>query len=277
MAEARSAGSSRRPRADRPRAPRGRCRRGARSCRGPAASPRAGACRPSRRRACRRASARSHGELSATSVRRVRRRARPSAARRCRPPCATSPERGRRRGARGSRCRRRRACRRRARAPAGCVERAVAAGPSREPVPPLPIDLAHGAVEVGDDDPVDGRCRSRRAGRSAASARTLPGKQQRRRPPAVASAADVERAAVEQARGVELRDHLADQRRRTARSGNSPSCLPITLPAGSTNISVGQARTAYACQTRKSRSLTTGWPDVQAQDRLAHGSRCPAR
>ena len=41
-------------------------------------------------------------------------------------------------------------------------------------------------------------------------------------------------------------------------ASNSPSWRPMTFPRGSTNISVGQARTAYSRQTRKSRSLTTG-------------------
>ena len=39
---------------------------------------------------------------------------------------------------------------------------------------------------------------------------------------------------------------------------SSPSCLPMTLPRGSMNIRVGQARQEYCCQTRNSASLITG-------------------
>ena len=126
--------------------------------------------------------------------------------------------------------------------PCGWLKRACAAGPSPKPGSPSPIVIvtcpSRSATtmrlwpDIGDEQ---ADCSPRRPGPCRGSAA-------RRRRAAAGRVSAGRRSRIPSASNPAMMSASAT---RIGSSANSPSCLAKTRPRGSTNISVGQARTAY--------------------------------
>ena len=140
--------------------------------------------------------------------------------------------------------------------PCGSLKAARSKGPSARPFSPEPItastlpDMSATTILLWFESATNSR-------RSTASASTLPGKE-RGRSHSLSRSRREGRGLLSMSPAASSSDTISPMIRSKTSKVISPSCLPMTLPSGSMNISVGHARTVYSPQMAKSASFTTG-------------------